>query len=567
MNFLKKHCMLSEKEDQLVAVLQKAGVVAGHQLETLLAHPHPANGSLLQALITSGIVSLDDIQELLLRYAPPATPPLALPEMVMPSPVATAEPDNLFDERSIDDQQLQEFLLARGRLTQAQLDTAHTEQQHTGHPLWRTLINLQMLTPQDMMVILQSLTTTATDTAPEGTSRREREWQTLHVDNTTTAVQLVNTIFAGAIRARATDIHIEPQMPRMRVRYRIDGMLFDALTVPPALEMPVISRIKILADMDITERRLPQDGHITSEIAGQEYNMRVATIPTTHGEKLVLRLLSKSNVITGLKQLGLAPEDEQRIRSLIAKPQGMILVTGPIGSGKTTTLYSALNEVNILTSNIVTIEDPVEYQLAGINQVEVDTKAGLTFASGLRSILRQDADILMVGEIRDIETATVAVRAALTGQQLFSTLHTVDAPSAITTLENFGIQPYLIASALSGVVAQRLVRRVCAACQRCYAPSPAVVQQLGLQPDAEYRFAYGAGCEECYYTGYLGRTGLFEILLVRDTIRHLIIERAGEKALQTVAMQEGMYTLAQSGVKKILQGITTPQEVMREVFL
>jgi type IV pilus assembly protein PilB len=567
MNFLKKHCMLSEKDDQLIAILQEAGVVANYQLETLLAPHHPANGSLLQALITSGIVSLDDIQELLLRCAPPATPPPALPEMVMPSPVATVEPDKLFDERSIDDQQLQAFVLARGRLTQAQLDTAYTEQQHTGHPLWRTLINLQMLTPQDMMVILQSLATTAAETSSEGTPRRERGWQTLRVDNATTAVQLVNTIFEGAIRVRATDIHIEPQMPRMRVRYRIDGMLFDALTVPPGLEMPVISRIKILADMDITERRLPQDGHITLEITGQEYNMRVATIPTIYGEKLVLRLLSKSNVITGLKQLGLAPEDEQRLRSLIAKPQGMILVTGPIGSGKTTTLYSALNEVNILTSNIVTIEDPVEYQLAGINQVEVETKAGLTFASGLRSILRQDADILMVGEIRDIETATVAVRAALTGQQLFSTLHTVDAPSAITTLENFGIQPYLIASALSGVVAQRLVRRVCTACQRWYTPSAAVVQQLGLQPEAEYRFAYGAGCEECCYTGYLGRTGLFEILLVRDTIRHLIIECAGEKALQTVAMQEGMHTLAQSGVKKILQGITTPQEVMREVFL
>ncbi|HEY7494728.1 MAG TPA: ATPase, T2SS/T4P/T4SS family, partial [Candidatus Tectomicrobia bacterium] len=241
---------------------------------------------------------------------------------------------------------------------------------------------------------------------------------------------------------------------------------------------------------------------------------------------------------------------------------------GPIGSGKTTTLYAALNEVNILTRNIVTIEDPVEYQLAGINQVEVDTKAGLTFASGLRSILRQDANILMVGEIRDVETATVAVRAALTGQQLFSTLHTIDAPSAITTLEHFGIQPYLIASALSGVVAQRLVRRVCMACRRWYTPSPAVLKQLGLSPgQQEYRFAYGVGCEECYHTGYLGRTGLFEILLVSDTLRHLIVEQAGEQQLQVAARREGMSTLAQGGVKKILQGITTPQEVMREVFL
>jgi type II secretory ATPase GspE/PulE/Tfp pilus assembly ATPase PilB-like protein len=562
--------MLSENDDQLVAVLRGAGVVAQHHIETVLAHYQPANGSLLQALLTAGVLSLGDVQEMLLRCKPTVVPRVASEEVIMPATAALGESETFLAERPIDDQQLQAFLLTRGRLTQAQLDTACAEQQHTGHPLWRTLINLQMLTPQDMMVILQALTITVAETSPAGSAPlrgREREWHTLRVDNTTTAVQLVNTIFEGAIQARATDIHIEPQLPRMRVRYRIDGMLFDALTVLPTLEMPVISRIKILADMDITERRLPQDGHITIDIAGQEYNMRVATIPTTYGEKLVLRLLSKNNVITGLKQLGLAPEDERRIRSLITKPQGMILVTGPIGSGKTTTLYSALNEVNILTNNIVTIEDPVEYQLAGINQVEVDTKAGLTFASGLRSILRQDADILMVGEIRDVETAIVAVRAALTGQQLFSTLHTVDTPSAITTLENFGIQPYLIASALSGVVAQRLVRRVCTACRRWYTPSPAVVKQIGLPSDHEHRFAYGAGCEECYYTGYLGRTGLFEILLVSDTIRHLIIERAGEKALQTAAMQEGMHTLAQSGIKKILQGITTPQEVMREVFL
>jgi type II secretory ATPase GspE/PulE/Tfp pilus assembly ATPase PilB-like protein len=390
----------------------------------------------------------------------------------------------------------------------------------------------------------------------------------IEVDETATAVQIVNTIFAGAIQARATDIHIEPQVPRMRVRYRIDGMLFDVLTVPHALEMSIISRIKVLADMNITERRLPQDGRLSFRLGDHEYNMRVATVPTVQGEKLVLRLLMQSNVLTGLKQLGLEPDDEQRLRSLIAKPQGMILATGPIGSGKTTTLYAALNEVNILTNNIVTIEDPVEYQLAGINQVEVDIKIGVTFANGLRSILRQDADILMVGEVRDVETATVAVRAALTGQQLFSTLHTNDAPSAITTLGNFGIQPYLIASALSGVVAQRLVRKVCPECRRWYTPSPAVLRQLGLVPgQQEWRFAYGVGCAACYYTGYLGRTGLFEILCVSETLRHLITDRASEQKIQAVAICEGMHTLQQSGLTKIIQGITTPPEVMRDLYL
>jgi type II secretory ATPase GspE/PulE/Tfp pilus assembly ATPase PilB-like protein len=564
--------MQSDKNRQLVALLQDAGVLAVYEVEKALAEQPHANGNLLQTLLASGALSFEALQEALLWYGQSAVAAPPTPEGFTASPTpASEEAEGAFAEQHIDEQQLQTFLLTRGRLTREQLDGALVEQQHTGHPLWRTLINLQLLTPQDMMEVLLALATESegsTASPVSHLSRREREWHTLQVDATTTAVQLVNAILAGAVRARATDIHIEPQTPRMRVRYRIDGMLFDVMAVPSVLEMSVISRLKILADMDITERRLPQDGHITTEIAGQEYHMRVATIPTKHGEKLVLRLLSKSNVLTGLKQLGLEPEDERCLRRLIAKPQGMILVTGPIGSGKTTTLYAALNEVNILTSNIVTIEDPVEYQLAGINQVEVDTKAGLTFASGLRSILRQDANILMVGEIRDVETATVAVRAALTGQQLFSTLHTIDAPSAITTLEHFGIQPYLIASALSGVVAQRLVRRVCMACRRWYTPSPAVLKQLGLSPgQQEYRFAYGVGCEECYHTGYLGRTGLFEILLVSDTLRHLIVEQAGEQQLQVAARREGMSTLAQGGVKKILQGITTPQEVMREVFL
>jgi len=506
-----------------------------------------------------------------------------------PAPVSPVDRDGAAggDERAVDeyyinDQQLQAVLLQSGRLTPEQLDTAVREQQVTGHPLWRTVINLELLTPQEMLEIIktqdalipaQVISGTAAMAPEPGQAlvpqpRRAATRHVIEVDESATTVQIVNTIFAGAVQARATDIHIEPQVPRMRVRYRIDGMLFDVLTVPQALETSIISRIKILADMDITERRLPQDGRLSFQLDEQEYNMRVATIPTVHGEKLVLRLLMKSNVLTGLKQLGLELDDEQRLRSLIAKPQGMILVTGPIGSGKTTTLYAALNEVNILTSNIVTIEDPVEYQLAGINQVEVDTKIGLTFASGLRSILRQDADILMVGEVRDVETATVAVRAALTGQQLFSTLHTIDAPSAITTLGNFGIQPYLIASALSGVVAQRLVRRVCPGCRRWYTPSPAVLRQLGLVPkQGEWQFAYGVGCEACYYTGYLGRTGLFEILRVSETLRHLITDRASEQEIKAAAVREGMHTLQQSGITKIIQGTTTPPEVMREVYL
>jgi len=577
--------MQSDTAQQVVALLQAAGALTPEVAERVLMQRQPTEGNLLQTLITSGVLSFAALQEVVLRcgrFVNSDVPALTSPRVAFEG---TAEKvGQAVDEYSIDDAQLQTFLLQSGRLTQEQLDTALQARQHTGHPLWRTMLNLGLLTPQEMTEIIKTqgppgqAQPTTTNGALVGSpepgralvlqAHHEVARRVIEVEETATAVQIVNTIFEEAIQARATDIHIEPQVPRMRVRYRIDGMLFDVLTVPQLLEPSIISRIKVLADMNITERRLPQDGRLSFRRREQEYNMRVATIPTAHGEKLVLRLLMESNVLTGLKQLGLEPDDEQRLRSLIAKPQGMILVTGPIGSGKTTSLYAALNEVNILTNNIVTIEDPIEYQLTGINQVEVDTKIGLTFASGLRSILRQDADILMVGEIRDVETATVAVRAALTGQQLFSTLHTVDAPSAITTLGNFGIQLYLIASALSGVVAQRLVRRICPECRRWYTPSAGVLHHLGLKPDQqEWQFAYGVGCETCYYTGYLGRTGLFEILRVSETLRHLITAQKSEQAIKAVAIQEGMHTLQHSGIAKIIQGVTTPQEVMREVYL
>ncbi len=563
----------AEAAQQFVALLQEAGILSLESAATALSRVQTPVAERLRMLVDAGALSITGLQEVLGKAWDASRPGDGAASLGLAGQPQYAEA--VVDEYAINDQQLQGILLAEGRVNHAQLSEASQAQRETGHPLWRTVINLGFFTPQDMSDIIKRYShtalqeerpTTVQALVPQG--QRELIRPVLAVDETATAVQIVNTIFEGAMQARATDIHIEPQLPRMRVRYRIDGMLFDALTVPQSLETSIISRIKVLAEMNITERRLPQDGRLSIFLGDHEYNMRVATIPTAHGEKLVLRLLMKSNVLTGLKQLGLEPDDEQRLRSLIAKPQGMILVTGPIGSGKTTTLYAALNEVNILTNNIVTIEDPVEYQLAGINQVEVDTKVGLTFATGLRSILRQDADILMVGEIRDIETATVAVRAALTGQQLFSTLHTVDAPSAITTLGNFGIQPYLIASALSGVVAQRLVRRICTSCQRWYTPSPALVQQMGLHPEARpWQFAYGEGCEACYYTGYFGRTGLFEVLRVSETLRRLITEQAGEQAIKAAAVREGMHTLQQSGITKIMQGLTTPQEVMREVYL
>ncbi|MCX7919024.1 MAG: GspE/PulE family protein [bacterium] len=380
-------------------------------------------------------------------------------------------------------------------------------------------------------------------------------------------IGLVNSIIETAIRSRATDIHLEPQVPKMRIRYRIDGMLHDVMTLGEDQQLPVQSRIKVLANMDITERRRPQDGHITYRMNQKDYDIRVATLPTHFGEKIVLRLLDESQVLKGLPQLGFEPEDLETVRKLIHRPYGMILVTGPIGSGKTTTLYSALNEVNVLTANIVTIEDPIEYQLPGINQVQVDPKVDLTFASGLRAILRQDANILMVGEIRDAETAAIAVRAALTGHLLFATLHTNDAPSAVTTLIHLGVKPFLIASSVIGVIAQRLVRTICPHCKEEYEPDAALKEELGLSAKEKVKLFRGKGCEACFRTGYIGRTGVFEVLKMTDTLRGMITEGESEVNIKKTAIAEGMNTIRESCIKKVLAGITSVDELIRTVYL
>jgi len=385
-------------------------------------------------------------------------------------------------------------------------------------------------------------------------------------DEETSTINLVNSIIEGAVHANSTDIHFEPQIhEELRVRYRVDGMLHDVMTIPKHLHPTVISRVKVLADMDITDRRQSQDGHITMRIEEMEYYMRIGTLPTKLGERLVIRLLNERQVIMGLKQLGLEFEDLQLVEDFISTPYGMILVTGPVGSGKTTTLYSALNEINILTKNIITIEDPVEYQLPGISQVEVDPKTGLTFAAGLRSILRQDPNTLMVGEIRDPETASVAVRAALTGQQLFSTLHTQDAAGTITTLSYLGVQPFWVASALIGVIAQRLVRKICPHCKESYTPDPRQLSVLNLE-EKETLFYHGRGCDRCFHTGYSGRIGVFEVMKVDEHLRELITRNIPESGLKKEAVKQGMNTLKLSGIKKILRGETTVEETLRVIL-
>ncbi len=378
-------------------------------------------------------------------------------------------------------------------------------------------------------------------------------------------VKLVTSLIEGAVHANATDIHFEPQPnEELRIRYRIDGLLHDVIKVPKPTHLMVISRIKVLADMDITERRQPQDGHITMKIGNVENYMRISTLPTKTGERLVIRLLNERRVLTGLKQLGFEPEELRMVEEFIAMPYGMMLVTGPVGSGKTTTLYAALNEINILTKSIMTIEEPVEYQLPGITQVEVDAKTGLTFAAGLRAILRQDPNTLMVGEIRDPETAAVAIRAALTGQQLFSTLHTQDAAGAIATLSYLGVQSFWIASSLIGVIAQRLVRKICPHCQERYQPDRRLLRILDIEPDQP--FMRGKGCDKCFHSGYSGRTGIFEVMKLDERLRECIVKNVPVAELKETAIFQGMNTLKASGIKKIKHGETTVEETLRVIL-
>lgn len=379
--------------------------------------------------------------------------------------------------------------------------------------------------------------------------------------------KLVSSIIYGAIDARASDVHIEPQEPDMRVRYRIDGILHDAINVPSSAQLEVISHIKITADMDISERRVPQDGHITILHDGREYDLRVSSLPAVGGEKIVLRILDKDPIKWSLDNVVSSPDDNQKFRELFAKPYGMLLLTGPTGSGKTTTLYSILQLLNTPERNIVTVEDPVEYRLDGITQLQVRPTAGVTFASALRSIVRQDPDIILVGEIRDVETAEIAISAALTGHLVLSTMHTKDAAGGISRLVNLGIAPFLVSSALLGTIAQRLIRTFCAKCKQTYRPSEDELKCLfgKSSRDEKIKLYRGKGCNSCYHTGYHGRKGIYEILRISPEIRKMTVDGGSDDVIKQQAIKEGMKTLNKSTVDEVLNGVTSLDELMRVV--
>ena len=383
--------------------------------------------------------------------------------------------------------------------------------------------------------------------------------------NQTPIIRFVNLVLKQAIKDKASDVHFEPYEDMFRIRYRIDGALYEMAPPPKNLAVPVISRIKVLSNMNISENRIPQDGRIKMTIVGRPVDLRVSTLPTAYGESVVLRILDKSVVNLDLEALSLPTDIMNSIRDLVVRPNGIFVVTGPTGSGKTTTLYSALREVNQVDTKILTAEDPVEYEVDGIMQVAVNHQVGLDFSKALRSFLRQDPDKIMIGEIRDLETAQIAVQASLTGHVVLSTLHTNDAPGAVTRLIDMGLEPFLISASLEAVLAQRLVRRICRKCRRSYEPSQDIMDVLDVDPleIADKNFYFGEGCEECSQTGYKGRIGLFEMIMVSDSIRDLINNRAPTLQIRQKALEQGMRGLRDDGLRSTFDGNTTIEEVLK----
>ena len=383
--------------------------------------------------------------------------------------------------------------------------------------------------------------------------------------NATPIIRYVDLILYQAIQDRASDIHFEPFETEFKIRYRVDGALYEMSPPPRHLALPVISRVKVMSNLNIAERRLPQDGRIQKNIAGRQVDLRVSTLPTQFGESVVLRVLDRSTVNLNLDALGMPPFIHNYLLKTIEKPNGIFIVTGPTGSGKTTTLYACLNEINTIDSKVLTAEDPVEYDIEGIIQVPMNEAIGLTFARTLRAFLRQDPDRIMVGETRDVETAQIAIQASLTGHLVFTTLHTNDAPGAVTRLIDMGVEPFMISSSLEGVLGQRLIRKICTGCKTAYEPNEATLAQLGLSPHeiGDKTFYYGVGCEACNNTGYKGRKGIYELLNITDPLRELINKRAPSVVLKQKAIELGMTTLRQDGLRSIYDGETTIEEVLK----
>ncbi len=566
---------MSTQMDDFTRILIQQGIVGNSQVEEARQLARSGNKSVAEALIQLGYATGEDVMRAIARER--RLPFVNLKEVEIPLSVIELVPESVARENCV-------LPLAEEEDGTLKIIMSDPDDMETLDKL-RFILDRRIevvLAPREAILeainryygqndaeshdsILQEFTDTAidfTETIEEGTQTIEEE----EVDeNSAPIVRLVHLIITEAVQLRASDIHIEPFEDRIRVRYRIDGVLVERDTIPRRLHGAVLSRIKILARMDIAERRRPQDGRIKLTAADKELDLRVSVLPTNHGQAVVMRILDKENIRVGLRQLGMAEDTLQTFRQLIRRPNGIILVTGPTGSGKTTTLYAALNELNRPDRKIITAEDPVEYYLPGINQVEVKHDIGLDFARIIRAMLRQAPNIILVGEMRDTETAEMGIQASLTGHLVFSTLHTNDAPSAITRMVDMGVPSYLVASSVIAVLAQRLVRVVCSKCKQPFTPSEAVLQLAGISPEQarEATFFKGKGCSHCQKTGYRGRLGIFELMLLTPRIREMAYRNAPTQEVRNTAIQEGMRTMFEDGVMKAMQGITTLEEVFR----
>jgi type IV pilus assembly protein PilB len=548
-------------------ILLDAGIVTQEQLDQALEQQKETGGYLGQVLIEMGVASKDDIgrcleQQLNIPYINLSETTIE-PEALMLVPERVARKHNVLPIRKRGDVL---YVAMDDPLNLFAVDEIRLRSRMKIRPLLTTKRDLLHAINEafegasdDLKAFEDMQIEQVADVEPEDDMQIE-DLQEMVKDSP--IVKLVNSVISGAITKGASDVHFEPHEHAFRIRYRVDGALQDCMSMQPQLAPAIVSRVKVLAGMDIAERRRPQDGRVSFTAHGKPFDLRVSVVRTAFGEKAVIRVLDKSKALMGINALGMLPEQLEVFESLLASPHGMILVTGPTGSGKTTTLYSALNHLNDPTKNITTVEDPVEYRLPNINQIQVNPHAGVTFATGLRTILRQDPDIVMVGEIRDEETAEIAIHAALTGHLVLSTLHTNDAAGAVTRLHDMGIEPFLIASCLRGVLAVRLIRTICRSCRRPREDAADIVSAaLKVPPGEQVPTTYvGDGCAECDYTGYRGRMGVFEVLRVTDKIRDAILAGASSDQLAQMAAEAGMLSLWESALERVRSGHTTIEQ-------
>lgn len=559
--------MLKQEKKSLGESLVEAGIITLEQLKQAQKEERETGQRLRKVLVEKGLVSEEDLVEFL-------SSKLGLPRIELSNYLIDPKIIELVPEELAKKHELIPILKIGNRLTCVMVDPWNIFALDEMRVKTNLIIEPAVATESEIKKALneyygakgtmEDLIKTIDEKNPGLKEKEEIDLKKLEeIAEEPLVIKLVNLTIMKAVKEGASDIHIEPEEGALKTRFRVDGMLYEVSSPPQYLQSAVISRIKIMANMDIAERRKPQDGSFSVKMEGEEIDIRVSCVPTVYGENMVLRLLDVSSVLLGLEQLGFSQAVLEKYRKLILRPHGIILVTGPTGSGKTTTLYASLDKINTVEKNIITIEDPVEYKLKGIRQIQVNPKVDLTFANGLRSILRQDPNIIMVGEIRDFETVEIAIHAALTGHLVFSTLHTNDAPGAITRLIDLGAEAFLVSSSVIGVLAQRLIRTICPNCKEKYLPTKETLRDIGLSEEEKIEFYKGKGCPKCLNSGYKGRIGLFELMLMDDKLYNLTTAKATREEIKRQAVASGMITLKDDGIRKIREGLTTVEEVLR----